>query len=983
MEAVVQALDAGQNALLESPTGTGKTLCLLCATLGWRRHYEKRVAAARTSWEAQATDPSTPGAAGQSCPHVWYASRTHSQLKQVMSELKRTSYRPFSVVLGSREHFCIHASVSKHTGARQNAMCKKARDEDRCPFWMSLRKGLGKQVNISCCDIEEIVSACQTGRICPFYKTREESKEAELLLVPYDYLINPQTRESLQINLKGNVLIFDEGHNIEKSCEQIASFELTCSDLAGAMSEIDDAFAVLETDATRCGDALKDMTMEVLMGLLNDLKRNFMALEDSIMEEKLLHDSVSGRHLFKGAGSCIFEIFARGNTKGDGIRRKDAQRICNVIRRAISVLTYSMESTNTGGLYLDKMQALLVTMFKSEPQELDTNYQTLIYENEDESKKRGAKRKAVDFFSDIGKQRFAARGEVPRTLCLWCFSSSVAMRELERHEIRSCIITSGTLAPIEGTVESFGVPFPVILSNPHVIDTTRQLWGCVLCRGPDNHPLDGSFEQRNALGYLKDVGQTVVHFAKIVPDGILVAFHSYSQKEAALLSWQKSGIWDAISSEKPMFDEPKTNWEMRVTMEKYSEAIEGSVRLGGDGAKRGAVLTAVCRGKLCEGVDFTDRQCRLVIVVGVPYPSRNDLRVVLKQNFLDTRVKDGEGRRWYCREAVRAVNQTVGRVIRHKNDFGGVVLCDGRYGRSGQLSLLASGLSSWIKPRLSVQESFAPAVEGCRTFFGISRPVPVSRPPPPVVSAPEKEDPQEPATQASGETQGGGVAASQGCGRLGGDGGGSGGGGVPLSALGALWKRRGRIAAVAPTSSLTPNGSAVVPSVAPPTVARVQASTSAPTARVASASPGTVPSSNGARESSGSTPRLCGSLGGRDIAQPWLERAGRLLPRMEYERVQAEVAVMRSQAELVCNGGAAAADADRRLSESMRTIAEILLPEFNFDTAEEEGVRQGLVKECGTLIPKLLRPLWRGRVDAVLRKQGQETASFWQSHKVG
>ena len=51
----------------------------------------------------------------------------------------------------------------------------------------------------------------------------------------------------------------------------------------------------------------------------------------------------------------------------------------------------------------------------------------------------------------------------------------------------------------------------------------------------------------------------------------------------------------------------------------------------------GSCLFAVCRGKVAEGIDFSDDMARAVVLTGIPFPNLYDPRVKLKKEYIDSR----------------------------------------------------------------------------------------------------------------------------------------------------------------------------------------------------------------------------------------------------------------------------------------------------------------------------------------------------------
>ena len=74
------------------------------------------------------------------------------------------------------------------------------------------------------------------------------------------------------------------------------------------------------------------------------------------------------------------------------------------------------------------------------------------------------------------------------------------------------------------------------------------------------------------------------------------------------------------------------------------------------------------------------------------------------------------GDMWYKLEAFRAINQAVGRVIRHKDDFGAIIFLDKRF----QVQSTFQELSDWVKastPRSGAMATFEDNMRDIAGFF--------------------------------------------------------------------------------------------------------------------------------------------------------------------------------------------------------------------------------------------------------------------------
>lgn len=106
---------------MESPTGTGKTLCLFAPVTAWAKRKKLQnsydVPHTTSDWNKEFISKNR-GIEQQGLwgtkrkSKVWYTARTHSQIAQTVSEVRKCNIEGLHIgVMGARDQLCINEQV--------------------------------------------------------------------------------------------------------------------------------------------------------------------------------------------------------------------------------------------------------------------------------------------------------------------------------------------------------------------------------------------------------------------------------------------------------------------------------------------------------------------------------------------------------------------------------------------------------------------------------------------------------------------------------------------------------------------------------------------------------------------------------------------------------------------------------------------------------------------------------------------------------
>ncbi|KAI8801402.1 hypothetical protein BJ742DRAFT_763294 [Cladochytrium replicatum] len=678
MRDLKRALDAKGHCLLEMPSGTGKTITLLSLIVAYQMHYpEKR--------------------------KLIYCSRTVPEIDKALAELKRLmKYRAsqglnenfLGLGLTSRRNLCVHPEVSKERiGAAVDGKCRSltaswvreraSRSEpgevETCGFYESLENAdSGAKMPAGVYTLEDLKEFGRENSYCPYFLARRMIAWANVVIYSYHYLLDPKVAEKVSKELsKDAIVIFDEAHNIDNVCTEAMSIDITRSVLESSSRSIQVLSRKMDELRQSNSQKLQDEYTKLVNGLreVQKSRETDEIMANPVLPDDILQEAVPGN--IRRAEHFI--AFLRRFVE----YLKTRLRVMHVVAESpTSFLQHVREVTFIEKKPLkfcaERLSMLIRTLELSDLTEYGGLSKVAAFATLVATYQKGFLLILEPFENDLDT--------IPNPILhLTCLDATITIKPVF-DRFSSVVITSGTLSPLELYPTLLGFK-PVVMESYQMSLTRNCFLPLIITRGSDQVAVSSKFEVRHDLAVVRNYGNILLEFAKVVPDGLVCFFPSYLYMESIVSEWNSLGMLQELLKYKLIFIETPDAAETSVALENFRTACDNG---------RGAVLMSVARGKVSEGVDFDHNYGRAVILFGIPYQYTESRILKARLEYLRDNFKVREND-FLTFDAMRHGAQCVGRVLRGKTDYGLMVFADKRFARADK----RSKLPRWITAAMS------------------------------------------------------------------------------------------------------------------------------------------------------------------------------------------------------------------------------------------------------------------------------------------
>eukprot|EP00073_Rattus_norvegicus_P038524 XP_008765632.1 PREDICTED: probable ATP-dependent DNA helicase DDX11 isoform X1 [Rattus norvegicus] len=614
---------------------------------------------------------------------------------------------------------CVDMQRRKHEKMRIGEDKPKRRRQKMqasCPFYNHEQMELLRdEILLEVKDMEQLVALGKEAQACPYYGSRFAIPAAQLVVLPYPMLLHAATRQAAGIRLQGQVVIIDEAHNLIDTITNIHSTEVNGSQLCQAHSQL---LQYMERYRKRL-KAKNLMYIKQILYLLDkfvavlggNVKQNpsTQSLPQTGSELQSINDflfqsQVDNINLFKVQRYLEKSMLSRklfGFTECFGV--------------VLPSLSDSEENRGLGGF-----QQFLKSLQSGPPEDSLEEGQAVALRPASPLMHIEAFLEALTTANQDGRVIVNRQGSVGQSsLKFLLLNPAVHFAQVVK-ECRALVIAGGTMQPVSDFREQLlacsGVEASRVVefSCGHVIPPDNIL-PLIICSGPSNQQLEFTYQRRELPQMMEETGRILCNLCNVVPGGMVCFLPSYEYLRQVHAHWDKTGLLARLSVRKKIFQEPKRASQVEQVLTAYSTCIASCSH--SEGHLTGALLLSVVGGKMSEGINFSDDLGRCVVMVGMPYPNIKSPELQEKMAYLDQTIPRTHGQpppgtvliENLC---MKAINQSIGRAIRHQKDFASIVLLDHRYARP---SILAK-LPAWIRDRVEVKATFGPAFAAMRKF---------------------------------------------------------------------------------------------------------------------------------------------------------------------------------------------------------------------------------------------------------------------------